>query len=131
MGNENSKKKDPGEQLFDAAFEMKQQSKMLEKEAAKIRQNEAKERTKIVNVRNQMLCQNVIAQELKKGNMEFAKLYAENAIRLKKEGLNVQRFSAKLGAVASKLEGAYRTQQVLKIIYICFMVANDLDFLTN
>ena len=49
-------------------------------------------------------------QELKKGNVEFAKVYAENAIRIRKEGLNIQRFSAKMGAVASKLESAYRTQ---------------------
>ena len=28
-------------------------------------------------------------QELKKGNVEFAKVYAENAIRTKKEALNI------------------------------------------
>ena len=47
---------------------------------------------------------------MKKGNVEFAKVYAENAIRLKKEALGIQRFSAKMGAVASKLDSAYRTQ---------------------
>ena len=36
MGNDGSKKKDPGEQLFDAAFEMRMQAKQLEKEAQKI-----------------------------------------------------------------------------------------------
>ena len=44
--------------------------------------------------------------------MEFAKVYAENAIRIHKEAVSIQRFSAKMGAVASKLESAYRTQQV-------------------
>ena len=39
MGNEQGggkRKKDPADQLFDAAFEMKQQAKMLEREAAKV-----------------------------------------------------------------------------------------------
>jgi division protein CdvB (Snf7/Vps24/ESCRT-III family) len=46
---------------------------------------------------------------LKKGNIEFAKIYAENAIRTRKEAVNIQRFSAKMGAVAAKLDSAYRT----------------------
>lgn len=46
---------------------------------------------------------------MKKGDVESAKIYAETAIRTRKEALNVQRFSAKMGAVASKLESAYRT----------------------
>ena len=40
-------------------------------------------------------------------------MYAEQAIRTRKEGLNIQRFSAKMGAVAAKLDAAYRTQQVI------------------
>ena len=44
--------------------------------------------------------------------MEFAKVYAENAIRIHKESVSIQRFAAKMGAVASKLDSAYRTQQV-------------------
>ena len=38
MGNDQGtkKKKDPGEELFDASFEMKQQAKMLEREAMKV-----------------------------------------------------------------------------------------------
>ena len=42
--------------------------------------------------------------------MEFAKIYAENAIRIRKEGINISRFSAKMGAVAAKLDSAYRAQ---------------------
>eukprot|EP00350_Pseudokeronopsis_sp_OXSARD2_P005088 CAMPEP_0170542434 /NCGR_PEP_ID=MMETSP0211-20121228/1858_1 /TAXON_ID=311385 /ORGANISM="Pseudokeronopsis sp., Strain OXSARD2" /LENGTH=66 /DNA_ID=CAMNT_0010845491 /DNA_START=8 /DNA_END=208 /DNA_ORIENTATION=- len=66
MGNEKSKKSSQ-DMLFDASFEMKQQAKMLEKEAAKIQANEKRERQKV-------------AAELKKGNVEFAKVYAENCI---------------------------------------------------
>ena len=85
---------------------MKQQAKMLEREAAKVQQQEAKERQKILT-------------ELKKGNLEFAKVYAENAIRIHKEAVSIQRFSAKMGAVGAKLESAYRTQQVSMQIKNC------------
>ncbi len=44
--------------------------------------------------------------------MENAKIYAENVIRNKKEALNLKRFSVKMGALASKIESAARTQQV-------------------
>ncbi len=44
--------------------------------------------------------------------MEFAKVYAENAIRIRKEALSIQKFSAKMAAVGAKLESAYRTQQI-------------------
>ena len=47
MGNDQGggkKKKNPGDELFDASFEMKQQAKMLEREAAKVQQQEQKER---------------------------------------------------------------------------------------
>ncbi len=47
MGNEGSKKKNPMDQLFDASFEIKGQAKQLEKEAGKVRQQEAGERKKI------------------------------------------------------------------------------------
>ena len=52
MGNEQGKggkgKRKAEDQLFDAAFEMKQQAKMLEREAAKVQQQEAKERQKVL-----------------------------------------------------------------------------------
>ena len=53
MGNDQGggkKKKNPGDELFDASFEMKQQAKMLEREAAKVQQQEQKERQKILTV---------------------------------------------------------------------------------
>lgn len=42
--------------------------------------------------------------------MESAKIYAENVIRNRKEALNLKRFAVKMGALAAKLESAYRTQ---------------------
>ena len=53
MGNDQAggkKKKNPGDELFDASFEMKQQAKTLEREAAKVQQQEQKERQKILAV---------------------------------------------------------------------------------
>ena len=47
---------------------------------------------------------------MNKGNMDSARIFAENVIRNKKEALNLKRFGIKMGALASKLESAYRTQ---------------------
>jgi hypothetical protein len=48
--------------------------------------------------------------------MESAKVYAENVIRNRKEALNLKRFSVKMGALAAKLESAYRTQNISETI---------------
>ena len=48
--------------------------------------------------------------------MDGAKIYAENVIRNRKEALNLKRFSVKMGALAAKLESAYRTQQISETI---------------
>ena len=44
-----------------------------------------------------------------KGDMESAKIVASEAIRFQKESVNLNRMSAKMGAVALKLDSAYRT----------------------
>ena len=51
--------------------------------------------------------------------MENAKIYAENVIRNRKEALNLKRFSVKMGALAAKLESAYRTQNISETISNC------------
>ena len=43
------------------------------------------------------------------GDMDSAKMFAESAIRAKKEGLNVRRFGLKMGALSQKVESAART----------------------
>ena len=48
--------------------------------------------------------------------MENAKIYAENVIRNRKEALNLKRFGVKMGALAAKLESAYRTQNISETI---------------
>ena len=48
--------------------------------------------------------------------MENAKVFAETVIRNRKEALNLKRFSVKMGALAAKLESAYRTQNISETI---------------
>ena len=45
---------------------------------------------------------------MEKGDMEIAKIHAVSSIRLKKEAIGTRRYGAKMGALASKLDGAVR-----------------------
>ena len=51
-------------------------------------------------------------QAIQKGNMEGAKIHAENAIRQKNQALNYRRMSARIDAVASRVQTAVTTRQV-------------------
>lgn len=53
-------------------------------------------------------CKNAIS----KGNMEGAKIHAENAIRQKNQSLNYLRMSARVDAVASRVQTALTTKRV-------------------
>ena len=94
MGNEKSKP-----DLMDVSIDLKFQAKMLEKQAAKIESQEAANKKKV-------------KQYLDKNDVESAKMFAENAIRQRKEAINTRRFGIKMGALSSKLESAARTQMV-------------------
>ena len=48
--------------------------------------------------------------------MDNAKIFAETVIRNRKEALNLKRFGVKMGALAAKLESAYRTQNISETI---------------
>ena len=87
--------------MMDVAIDLKLNAKMMEKQACKLEQQEKAERKKIL-----------VAME--KGQMENAKIYAETVIRQRKEALNVRRFGVKMGALAAKIEGAARTQEMSK-----------------
>ncbi len=45
-------------------------------------------------------------QALQQKNVDIARVYAENAIRKKNEGLNMLRMSSRVDAVASKVQTA-------------------------
>jgi charged multivesicular body protein 1 len=47
-------------------------------------------------------------KEMEKGNMEVAKIYAQNSIRQKQEALNLLKLSSRLDAVAARVSTAAR-----------------------
>jgi len=49
---------------------------------------------------------------IQKGNMEVARIHAENAIRQKSQSLNYLRMSARVDAVASRVQGALNIRKV-------------------
>ena len=51
---------------------------------------------------------------MEKGNMEGARIYAQNAIRKKNEALNFLKLSARMDAVSSRLDTAIKMQMVTK-----------------
>ena len=53
-------------------------------------------------------------QAMQKGNMEGARIYAQNCIRKKSEALNHLRLAARMDAVASRLDTAIKMQMVTK-----------------
>jgi charged multivesicular body protein 1 len=53
-------------------------------------------------------------QAMQKGNMEGARIYAQNSIRKKSEALNHLRLAARMDAVASRLDTAVKMQMVTK-----------------
>jgi len=53
----------------------------------------------------------VLFQSIQKGNMEGAKIHAENSIRQKNQALNYRRMSARIDAVAARVQTAITTKQ--------------------
>jgi charged multivesicular body protein 1 len=49
---------------------------------------------------------------IQKGNTEVARIHAENAIRQKNQSLNYLRMSARVDAVASRVQSALTTRKV-------------------
>ena len=72
---------------------------MLEKEALRAQKKADQEKARAM-------------QFMQKNDMESAKIIASEAIRYTKESVGLNRMSAKMGAVALKLDSAYRTQQI-------------------
>merc|ERR550517_897981 len=55
---------------------------------------------------------NKLKKAIEKGNMEVARIHAENAIRKKNESLNLLRTSARVDAVASRVQTAVTTKRM-------------------
>jgi charged multivesicular body protein 1 len=88
-----------GKSVDEMVWDMKFQSKSLERLAKKAEKEEKKARTQ---------CKKAITQ----GNREGAEIYASNAIRHKEEALQFLRMAAKVDGVASKLKSSQVQQSV-------------------
>eukprot|EP00127_Corallochytrium_limacisporum_P005358 Clim_evm34s203 gene=Clim_evmTU34s203 len=91
------RRKDPTEQLFNLKFS----SKQLQKLSAKAEADEKREKANI-------------KKALEQGNVEGARIYAENAIRKKNESLNFLRMSSRVDAVAARVQTAIAMNQLTK-----------------
>jgi len=80
-------------------FNLKFAAKDLERNAKKSEKAERDEKTKL-------------KKAIAKGNMEGGRIHAENAIRNKNQALNYRRMSARVDAVASRVQTAVTTKQV-------------------
>lgn len=80
-------------------FNLKFAAKDLERQAKKCEKSEKTEKT-------------AIKKAIEKGNTEGAKIHAENAIRNKTNALSYRRMSARIDAVASRVQTAVTTKNV-------------------
>lgn len=82
-------------------FNLKFMAKTLNRSAVKCEKDEKAERLKV-------------KKAIEKGNVEGAKIYAQNAIRKKHEQLNYLRLASRLDAVVSRLDTQAKMQMVNK-----------------
>ncbi len=80
-------------------FNLKFASKQLLRDSKKCEKEEKAEKLKL-------------KKAIEKGNMEVARIHAENAIRQKSQALNFLRMSARVDAVASRVQTAVTTKRV-------------------
>ncbi|KAJ7997770.1 hypothetical protein DPEC_G00215570 [Dallia pectoralis] len=87
--------------MDDTLFQLKFTAKQLEKLAKKAEKDSKTEQAKV-------------KKALQQKNVEVARVYAENAIRRKNEGLNWLRMASRVDAVASKVQTAVTMKGVTK-----------------
>jgi len=85
----------------DQLFNLKFTSKTLVRNSKKSEKNEKAQKSKL-------------KQAIEKGNMEGARIYAQNAIREKNQALNYLRLSSRVDAVAARVETAVRMGDLTK-----------------
>jgi len=87
--------------MDDTLFQLKFSAKQLERLSKKAEKEQKKEEAQI-------------KKALIKGDVERAKIYAENAVRKKNESLNYLRMSSKVDATASRVQTAVTMKGVAK-----------------
>lgn len=90
-----------GPSLDETLFTLKFTSKQMERAAKKSEKDQKAEQAKI-------------KKALVQGNVEGAKIYAENAIRKKNEGLNYLRMAARVDAVSNRVQSAMMMKDLTK-----------------
>jgi charged multivesicular body protein 1 len=85
---------------------MRFNAKQLERESAKCRKKEAVEKKKI-------------KAAMESGQMEVARIHAENAIRQKNQSINFLRLSARMDAIAQRLQSANSIKSLSKNMASC------------
>ncbi|GAU96554.1 hypothetical protein RvY_07984 [Ramazzottius varieornatus] len=98
-------------QMDDVLFQLKFSSKQLERFAKKSEKDQAVQQQKV-------------KKALQSQNIEGARIYAENAIRKKNEGLNFLKMAGRVDAVASRVQSAMMMKSVAQNIG---MVSKALD----
>ncbi|KAI3970734.1 hypothetical protein MKX01_024381 [Papaver californicum] len=94
-------KKSGQEKLMEQTFQLKMTSKSLVRQAKKCEQEEKSEKLKV-------------KKAIEKGNMDGARIYAQNAIRKRNEQLNYLRFASRLDAVVSRLGSQSNLRNITK-----------------
>lgn len=87
--------------LENQMFSLKFTAKQFERMSKKAEKNEKAQKLKL-------------KQAIEKGNIEGAKIYAQNAIREKNQALNYLRLASRIDAVAARVEAAVRMKTVTK-----------------
>lgn len=67
-----------------------------------------------------------VRKALAQGNVEGARIYAENAIRKKNEGLNYLRMAARVDAVANRVQSTIMTKEVGHENLMCCVNTNGI-----
>jgi len=93
-------------------FNLKFTAKQLEKLSKKAEKEEAVQKAKV-------------KKALQQGNIEGAKIYAENAIRKKNEGLNYLRMSSRVDAVRCKVQSAVSMKGVSFTMTIFYLLKSN------
>jgi hypothetical protein len=117
-----------GEKLLDQIFNLKFTAKQLARSAVKCEKEEKAEKLKassfpaaqfrsVLHLDPEYTGGNVaspsqVKKAIEKGNMEGAKIYAQNAIRKKNEQLNYMKLASRLDATVSRLETQAKMQMV-------------------
>ncbi len=89
------------DKLLDQIFNLKFTSKQLTRQSIKSEKDEKSEKLKV-------------KKAIEKGNIDGAKIYAQNAIRKKNEALNYLKLASRLDAVVSRLDTMAKMQTVTK-----------------